>query len=98
VRRWRFSHPTERDRAEHDAVRAAAAFLAERADELPEGSVPASDTQRAVLAIEIHDAFLHADPADGADGDGTDGRVAVVVPDPAAVHVAISRRVATPPT
>ena len=94
ARRWRFSHPTERDRAEHDAVRAAAAFLAERGDELPAGSVPASDTQRAVLAIEIHETFLHADPADA---DGTGGRVAVVAPDPAAVRVAISRRVATPP-
>lgn len=78
ARRWRFSHPNERDRAEHDAVRAAAVFLADRRDELPEGSVPASDTQRAVLAIEIHETFLRAD-----------------APDPAAVRVALSRRVAT---
>ena len=96
ARRWRFSHPTERDRAEHDAVRAAAAFLAQRGDELPPGSVPASDTRRAVLAVEIHETFLHADPAD-ADGEAAGGRVAVVAPDPAAVRVAISRRVATPP-
>ena len=94
ARRWRFSHPTERDRAEHDAVRAAAAFLAERGDELAAGSVPASDTQRAVLAVEIHETFL---PADAAGSDGVGGRIAVVTPDPAAVRVAISRRVATPP-
>ena len=61
-------------------MRAAAAVLAERGDELPPRSVPASDTQRAVLAIEIHETFLRAD-----------------APDPAAVRVAISRRVATPP-
>jgi len=66
ARRWRFSHPTERDRVEHDAVRAAAAFLVEHGDELPEGSVPASDTQRAVLAIEIHETFLPAGPVDTA--------------------------------
>ena len=96
ARRWRFSHPTERDRVEHDAVRAAAAFLAERGDELPPRSVPASDTQRAVLAIEIHETFLDADLMD-ADGEVRGGRVAVVTPDPAAVRVAISRRVATPP-
>jgi Fe-S-cluster containining protein len=89
ARRWRFSHPTERDRAEHDAVRTAARFLVERADELPEGSVPASDTQRAVLAIEIHEAFLRTHPADA---DGTGGRVAVVAPEPEAVRVAITRR------
>ena len=91
ARRWRFSHPTERDRAEHEAVRAAAAFLADRRDELPEGSVPASDTQRAVLAVEIHETFLPV----GATG-GTEVRAAVVEPDPAAVRVAISRRMAPP--
>jgi Fe-S-cluster containining protein len=97
ARRWQFSHPTERDRAEHDAVRAAAAFLAERREELPAGSVPASDTQRAVLAIEIHETFLHADPAD-AGTEAAGGRSAVVAPDPAAVRVAISRHVATSST
>lgn len=66
ARRWRFSHPTERDRVEHDAVRAAAEFLVEHGDELPEGSVPASDTQRAVLAIEILETFLPAGPVDAA--------------------------------
>src|SRR5262245_11910977 len=41
VARWRFSYPTETDRIEHDAVRAAAARL---------GAHP-NATQRAVLAV-----------------------------------------------
>jgi Fe-S-cluster containining protein len=58
ARRWRFSHPTTADRARHDAVRRAAAFLDEHRRELPADSVPASPTQLAVLAILLHDAFL----------------------------------------
>lgn len=57
ARRWRFDHPTAMDHAEHDAVRAAARFVQEREDFLPEGVVPANATQRAVLAIETSDAF-----------------------------------------
>lgn len=52
ARRWRFAFPTEADRNQHAAVRAAAAFVHER-----EG-VPMSATQRAVLAIELHERFL----------------------------------------
>ena len=40
VRRWRFEHPTERDRAEHDAVRAVAA-----------ADTNGSATERAVRAV-----------------------------------------------
>jgi hypothetical protein len=58
ARRWRFDFPAEVDRAEHDAVYAAATFLREHEDLLPEDAVPANATQRAVLAIEVHDAFL----------------------------------------
>jgi len=43
ARRWRFSYPTEGDRAEHDRLKAAAAQLGER---------PGSPTERAVRAIE----------------------------------------------
>jgi hypothetical protein len=50
-----------------------------------------------VLAIEIHETFLHADPAD-AGTEAAGGRSAVVAPDPAAVRVAISRHVATSST
>lgn len=62
VRRWRFTFPTPADRSEHDAVRAAAKFLDEHRDQLPGDAIPTNPTQRAVLAIEIHDAFLGLDP------------------------------------
>jgi Fe-S-cluster containining protein len=84
VRRWRFSFPTEADRNQHDAVRAAATFVRERADFLPDGSVPANATQLAVLAIEIHDTFLRHDEHPG--------RTTVVEPDPEAVRVEVTRR------
>jgi Fe-S-cluster containining protein len=63
ARRWRFEHPTEADRTEHAAVRAAAAYLAERPGDLPSGAVPVTATRRAVLAIEVHEAFLPRDDA-----------------------------------
>jgi Fe-S-cluster containining protein len=47
--RWRFSFPTAADRAQHDAVQAAAQRL------LAESDAPI--TQLAVRAIEIHDEF-----------------------------------------
>jgi Fe-S-cluster containining protein len=58
ARRWRFDFPAEVDRVKLDAVRAAAAFVREHEDLLPDDVVPANATQRAVLAIEVHDAFL----------------------------------------
>jgi hypothetical protein len=61
ARRWRFAHPTPADRARHDAVRAAATFLHEHRDELPDHAVPRNPTRLAVLAIEVHDAFLRRD-------------------------------------
>ena len=82
--RWRFDLPDEVDQVEHDAVRAAAAFVREREDLLPEGSAPANATQRAVLAIRLYRACL------GQDG-GTDRRV-VVDPDPEAVRVILTSR------
>jgi hypothetical protein len=62
TRRWRFTHPTERDRVEHEALRAAARYVRERSDELPDDAVPVTATQHAVLAVRIHGAFLHGDP------------------------------------
>ena len=76
VRRWRFSHPTPADREQHDAVRSATAFLAEPDAEHPEREIPTNATQHALLAIQIHDAFLsttravlpgHGDAAVGAE-------------------------------
>jgi Fe-S-cluster containining protein len=66
ARRWRFDFPDEADQVEHAAVRAAAAFVRERADLLPEGAAPANATQHAVLAVRLHDAFLGRDAETGA--------------------------------
>jgi hypothetical protein len=54
--RWRFDFVSEADRVEQEAVRAAARFVAEQAD------APAGPTQRAVLAVRLHEHFLGADP------------------------------------
>jgi hypothetical protein len=84
TRRWRFSFPTRADRAEHDAVRAAAKFLGEHTRLLPDGTVPTSSIQLAVLAIDVHDAFLQRDEQTG--------HTTVVDPDPDAVRVELRRR------
>ncbi|MBA2279837.1 MAG: YkgJ family cysteine cluster protein [Acidimicrobiia bacterium] len=76
VRRWRFDHPGPADQAAHDAVRSAARFALEHADELPPDARPANPVQRAVLAIRIHRAF--SEPGGG--------------PDPEAVRVELVRR------
>ncbi len=57
ARRWRFEHPAEADHREHAAVRAAETFIREHEDQLPDELVPANATQRAVLAVELHEAF-----------------------------------------
>jgi Fe-S-cluster containining protein len=61
VRRWQFSYPTPDDRIRHDAVRAAATFLDENPERLADRDVPTNATQRAVRAIEMHDAFVRRD-------------------------------------
>ena len=76
TRRWQFDHPSESDQVEHAAVRAAAMFVREHADVLPEGSTPANATQHAVLAVRLHAAFLGHDET---------GHAAVVDPDPATI-------------
>jgi len=58
ARRWRFTFPAEIDQIEHDAVRAAARFVQEHRDLLPDDLVPANATQHAVLAIRLHDSYL----------------------------------------
>ncbi len=84
ARRWRFAYPDEMDRVYHDAVRAAARFVHQRGDLLPERVAPANATQHAVLAIRLHDVFLRQD-------DET-GRTVVVDPDPQAVDEAVRIR------
>ncbi len=64
ARRWRFRHPGPGDRAEHEAVRAAAAFIDEHHVELF-GEVPRPNpSQLAVMAVRVHEAFT---------GEGPDG-------------------------
>jgi len=58
VRLWAFSYPTEQDRREHDAVRAAATFVREHPSSFPGGRVPGSPSELAVLAIKVYDVFL----------------------------------------
>jgi uncharacterized protein len=61
TRRWQFSHPTDGDCVEHDAVRAAASFIAGHPDSLPIGKPRPTATQLAVLAIEAHRVFVGRD-------------------------------------
>jgi hypothetical protein len=84
ARRWRFGYPGGADRIEHEAVRAAARFLREHEDRLADDVVPATATERAVLAVELHEAFL--------DHDDETGRTIVVEPEPAAVTVLVRSR------
>lgn len=97
--RWRFTVASDADRARLGAVRAAARFLDDHADDLADLALPSSPTQRAVLAIEIHDAFLdtHRSGGDGSapapDG-GPDPEITRVDADVAAVRVEIRRATA----
>jgi uncharacterized protein len=61
TRRWQFSFPSESDRSQFAAVRTAAKFLEEHPGLQPAGFAPTNPTQRAVLAIEMHMAFLPRD-------------------------------------
>jgi Fe-S-cluster containining protein len=54
ARRWRFGFPAAEDHERRRAVRAAAAHLAT----LPEGERPATTTEHAVRAVELHERFV----------------------------------------
>lgn len=56
--RWRFLEESDSDASRREAVRAAAAFLAGHADRLPPGVAPRGSTQRAALAVDLHELFL----------------------------------------
>ena len=60
ARRWRFSHPTQDDRDQHAAVRAAARFVRERAECFPGGAAPRDPVHVALLAIKVRDVFLES--------------------------------------
>jgi Fe-S-cluster containining protein len=62
TKRWRFEFPEEVDRAEYDAVRAAAEFVRDRVSEHPDGGGPVNPIRHAVLALEMHERFLPTDP------------------------------------
>ena len=85
ARRWRFTQPTGGDRVAREALRAAARFVRERRDQLPDGTAPVTATQQAVLAVRIHEAFVVHDEATGQP-------VVVADPDPGAVRVASGAR------
>jgi uncharacterized protein len=84
ARRWQFEFPGQADRDQHDAVRAAATFLHDHGGLLPDRAGPTNSTQRAVLAIEIHDVFLRRDEATG--------QPTVIDPDPDVVRAEVERR------
>jgi Fe-S-cluster containining protein len=65
IRRWRFTYADIVDEVRHGAVRAAARYLREHADELPDATAGNTPATLAVLAFEIRDLFLSLDEATG---------------------------------
>jgi hypothetical protein len=62
AKRWRFAYSTDDGRVRHEAVQAAAIFLADHATVVFDGAAVPNATQRAVLAVELHDAFVGRTP------------------------------------
>ncbi len=62
AQRWEFAFPAADDRTRYEAVRAAAAYLHERRAHIDDGLVPTVATPLAVLALEVHAAFLEPEP------------------------------------
>lgn len=58
IRAWRFRYRDDAERALHDAVRAAARFLATKGDRFPFGIAPTSPSGIAVTALAVCDLFL----------------------------------------
>ncbi|MBV8297516.1 MAG: YkgJ family cysteine cluster protein [Acidimicrobiia bacterium] len=77
---WRFTYETDAGRMRHQAVEAAATFLAEHPEVLPPDAGRPSLTRLAALAVEIYELFLQTDSA---------GTTTVVVPGAAAVRAAL---------
>lgn len=59
VARWRFTHPTPQDQAEHRAVTAAANYLRQHPVRFPNGHVPSQPRDIAVLAVKVYAAFMN---------------------------------------
>lgn len=58
ARRWTFDHSADGDEALHAAVRAAAAFIATRHDDIAADVRPSTTTQLAVAALDAHGLFV----------------------------------------
>lgn len=78
TRRWRFEVATDADRERLGAVRAAARFLHDRADDLDDLPVPVSPTQRASLVVELHRTFLRDGDEDRRDPERIEPDIATV--------------------
>ena len=70
ARRWQFTYDTEAGRRKHAAVETAATVLRDSRDRLHDRAVPSGETGLAVLAVEVHEAFLRRDDAPWEDGVG----------------------------
>jgi len=57
ARRWAFAYPTQGDRDDHEAVRAAARFVRDHRELLPPAAVPRDPPHLAVLAVMVSDGF-----------------------------------------
>lgn len=67
VQRWAFDAPTELDRDQRDAVRAAAVFLRERPECFHGIARPRSSRDVAMFAVRVHALFLPGEPAPDVD-------------------------------
>jgi uncharacterized protein len=63
ARQWQFDLATDRDRSASTSVHAAATSLMEHEDTLPDDIAPRNQAQLALLAVEIHGAFVEQGPA-----------------------------------
>ncbi len=66
VARWRFAHPTARDRREQDASRAAVVFIRSHREVIPEAAQPRTAADLAVLGLRAATAFVDGDAPDPA--------------------------------
>lgn len=63
VSRWEFDHSETGGNAKQKSLEKAATFLQNKARLFPEGVLPGNPTQRAIMAIKIHELFLEEDSA-----------------------------------
>jgi hypothetical protein len=69
VRSWRFSYAADADRQRHVAIRAAAAFLADRRAAASGVTLPGTPMGIAVYALKTHTVFLQEDHAQRSDAE-----------------------------